>query len=178
MCNSRVRNFWPCPEELYCFFRWVIQDPNSTLSAEEKCAEVHKRAMHLSESTVSMCLTERHVKNKESQLINSTREIPQQLAVGLAIHQAIRSKEVVNLLHGFGMSIKYNYIIVERQVEAHVLQCMEKNGGVYLPPDIVKSRHVFFDIDNVDFAEDTHDGQCTLHGTAMANYQKTDPRDV
>ena len=47
-----------------------------------------------------------------------------------------------------------------------------------LPPDIVKGRHVFFDIDNVDFAEDTHDGQCTLHGTAMANYQKTDPRDV
>ena len=60
-----------CPEELYCFFRWVIQGPNSTLSAEEKCAEVHKRVKHLSKSTVSICLTERQVKNKESQLINS-----------------------------------------------------------------------------------------------------------
>ena len=48
-----------CPEELYCFFRWVIQGLNSTLSTEEKCAEVHKRAMHLSQSIVSMCLTER-----------------------------------------------------------------------------------------------------------------------
>ena len=60
-----------CPEEPYCFFRWVIQGPNSTLSAEEKCAEVHKRVKHLSKSTVSICLTERQVKNKESQLINS-----------------------------------------------------------------------------------------------------------
>ena len=99
--------------------------------------------------------------------------------MGLAIHQAIRSKEVVNLLHGFGMPIEYNRLLrVETQVEAHVLQCMEKDGGVYLPPDIVKGKHVFFAIDNVDIAEDTHDGQRTLHGPAMAIYQKTDPRDV
>ena len=77
--------------------------------------------MHLSQSTVSTCLTERQVKNKESQLIDSTCEMSQQLAVGLAIHQAIRSKEIVNLLHGFGMSIEYNQLLrVETQVEAHV----------------------------------------------------------
>ena len=54
---------------------------------------------------------------------------------------------------------------------------MEQNGGVYLPPDIVKGRHVFFAIDNVDFAEDTHDGQRTLHGAATAIYQRKDPQD-
>ena len=42
----------------------------------------------------------------------------------------------------------------------------------------MKNRHVFFAIDNVDFAEDTHDGKHTLHGTAMAIYQKTDPRNT
>lgn len=35
----------------------------------------------------------------------------------------------------------------------------------------------FFDVDNVDFTEDTYDGQRTLHGTAMAIYQRTDPQD-
>lgn len=65
-----------CPEELHCFFRWIIQGPNTTLSNEGKCNEVHKRAMHLAQSTVSMCLTERQVKNKKSQVINSTREMP------------------------------------------------------------------------------------------------------
>lgn len=38
---------------------------------------------------------------------------------------------------------------------------------MYLPPDMVKGRHLFFAIDNVDFAEDTYDGKRTLHGTAM-----------
>lgn len=60
--------------------------------------------------------------------------MPQQLAVGIAIHQAIRSKEIINFLHGFGMSVEYNRILrVEAQIEKVVLQRMEQNGGVYLP---------------------------------------------
>ena len=38
------------------------------------------------------------------------------------------------------------------------------------PRDIVKRRHVFFAIDNVDFTEDTPDGKRTFHGTAMDIY--------
>lgn len=167
-----------CPEELHCFFRWIIQGPNNRLSDEEKCNEVRKRAMHLAQSTISMCLTERQLKNRKSRAINTTREMPQQLAVSLAIHQAIRSKEIVSLLHGFGMAVEYNRLLrVESQIEETVLRRMEKEGGMYLPPDIVKGRHVFFAIDNVDFAEDTPDGKRTLHGTAMAIYQSTDLDD-
>ena len=158
-----------CPEELYCFYRWIIQGPNVTLSVQEKSTEVHERAMHLAQTTISMCLTERQVNNKKSQTIQSTREMPEQLAVGLAVHQAIRSKEIVNMLHGFRMSVEYNRLLrVESQIEAHVLQHMEQCGGMYLPPDIVEGRHLFFAIDNVAFAEDTYDGKRTLHGTAMA----------
>ena len=50
---------------------------------------------------------------------------------------------------------------------------MVDNGGVYLPPDIVQGRHVFFAVDNVDFAEDTIDGKRTLHGTAMVIYERS-----
>ena len=134
--------------------------------------------MHLAQTTISMCLTERQVKNKKSETIQSTREMPEQLAVGLAVHQALQSKEIVNMLHGFRMSIECNRLLREEsQIEAHVLQRMEQCGGVYLPPDIVKGRHLFFAIDNVDFAEDTCDGKGTLHGTAMAIYQRTEPDD-
>ena len=135
--------------------------------------------MSLSQTAISMCLTERQSNNNKSKTMRLSREIPQQLAVGLAVHQLTRSKELVNMLHGFGMAVEYNRVMrVEAQIEATVLERMEQNGGVYLPPDIVKGRHVFFAIDNVDFAEDTYDGQRTLHGTAMAIYQKKDPQDV
>lgn len=76
------------------------------------------------------------------------------------------------------MSVEYNRLLrVKSHIEAHVLQCMEQCGGVYLPPDIVKGRHVFFAINNVDFAEDTYDGKHILHGTAMAIYQRTESDD-
>ena len=83
------------------------------------------------------------------------------------------------MLHGFGMSVDYNRILrVEAQIEASVLKCMELNNGLYIPPDVVFGRHVFFAVDNVDFAEDTPDGKNTVHGTAMAIYQRQEPDDV
>ena len=52
------------------------------------------------------------------------------------------------------------------------------NGGIFIPPDVVPGRRIFFLVDNVDFAEDTPDGKRTLHGTAMAIFQKKQPGDV
>lgn len=167
------------PPELYCFFRWVVQGPNTTTNEEENSTEVRKRVVTLAQTTVSLTLSERQKKNKKSELLKITREMPQQLAIGLAIHQALRSKEIVNMLHGFGLAVEYNRLLrVEAQIEQSVLQRMEQNGGVYLHPNIVRDRHVFFAVDNVDFAEDTYDGQRTFHGAAMAIYQKREPDDV
>ena len=47
---------------------------------------------------------------------------------------------------------------------------MNELDGIFLLPDIVKDRHAFFAMDNIDFAEDTYDGKHTLHGTSMAIY--------
>ena len=146
---------------------------------DDKVSEVHKRATNLAQSTISMTLTDRQVKHAKSDVLRTTREMPQQLAVGLAIHQTIRSKEIVNFLHGFGMSVEYNRILrAEAQIEKHVLQRMEQNDGIFIPPDVVSGRRVFFAVDNVDFAEDTPDGKRTLHGTAMAIFQRKHPGDV
>ena len=124
---------------------WLIQGPKTDRLNKEKTEDVKKRAMSLCQTAISMCLTERQTSNNKSQTLRLTREMPQQLAVGLAVHQLTRSKELVNMLHGFGMAVEYNRLMrVEAQIEATVLKRMEENGGVYLPPDIVKGRHVFF----------------------------------
>ena len=167
------------PPELYCFFRWVVQGPTNTTNEPEKSCEVRKRVVTLAQSTVSLTLTERQTKNKKSEMLRITREMPQQLAISLAVHQAVRSKEIVNMLHGFGLAVEYNRLLrVEAQIEQCVLQRMEQNGGVFLPPNIVSGRHIFFAVDNIDFAEDTYDGQRTFHEAAMAIYQKREPDDV
>ena len=132
-------------EELYSFCRWIIQGPNFELSTKEISEDVQKCAMSLAQTTVSMCLTERQKSNNKSETLKSTREMPQQLAVGLAVHQATRSEQIVTMLHGFGMSVEYNRLLrVEAQIEETVLLRMEENGSVYLPPDIIRGRHMFF----------------------------------
>ena len=135
--------------------------------------------MALSQTTVSMCLTERQVKNKKSDVVRSSSEMPWQLAFGIAEHQAVRNKQLITMLHRFGISVDYNRILrVEAQIEASVLKRMELNDGLYMPPDLVLGRHVFFGFDNVDFAEDTPDGKNIFHCTAMAIYQRKEPGDV
>ena len=99
--------------------------------------------------------------------------MPQQLAIGLAVHQSGRSKELVNMLRGFGIFVEYNRLLrVESQIEASLMRRTEKHDGLFLPPHIVEGRHVFCAIDNVDFQEDTYHWHNTLHGTSIANFQK------
>lgn len=61
-----------------CFFTWVINGPDTTLSAKEKCQEVHKSVMSLVQSTVSMRFTERQIGNKKSDVIKASLEMSEQ----------------------------------------------------------------------------------------------------
>ncbi|CAH3181476.1 unnamed protein product [Porites lobata] len=155
------------PAALFSFYRWIIQGTKHELSTGKKSEEVYNRAMALSQTTVSMCLTERQVKNKTSDVVRSSLEMPLQLAVGIGVHQAVGNKQLITMLHGFGMSVDYNRILrVEAHIEASVLKRMELNDGLYIPPDLVLGGHVLFAVDNVDFAEDTPAPELTV-----------DPRD-
>ena len=161
------------PVSLYSFFRWLLQGPVDVLSSEKKTAKVNKHAMSLAQTTVSMCLTKRQVSNQQTKGQKTQRGMPQQLAVGLAVRQAYRDKKVVNLLHGFGLSVDYQRLLrLEAQLASAVIERMLLKDGLYIPSDIVLGRHVFFAVDNVDFAEDTPDGKNTLHAIAIAIYQQ------
>ena len=167
------------PNELYSFYRWVLQGPQATLSTDCKSSEISKHATSLSQTTMTMFLSQRQVSNKTSIALRSTHEMPQQLAVGVAMRQAIRSKKVINMLHGFGLCVDYKRLLrLEDHMASTVLQRMVANDNVYVPPDIIPGRHIFFAIDNIDFAEDTPDGKNTTHATAMAIYQRCHPGDV
>ena len=51
---------------------------------------------------------------------------------------------------------------------------MKSTGGYCLPQFVKKGKSVFFAIDNINFVEDTCDGQHTLHGTVVVrNLEET-----
>ena len=165
------------PDELQTFFHWVLQG-EKYLSSKEKNAEVDRNAKSLAQTTVCLSLSGRQIRNKESSTIYRSREMPQPLAIGLSVRQSYRGKKVVNLLHGFGVCSGYDRLLhLETQIANTLIERIIANGGIYMPPNFVEGRFIFFAIDNSDFAEDTPDGTNTLHATAMAIYQRKYPED-
>ena len=57
------------PKGVYSFFRWVVQGPNTTLTSDNKSSAVNQRAMSLSQSTVSMFLSDWQVQNTKTQTL-------------------------------------------------------------------------------------------------------------
>ena len=166
------------PNKLVHFFSWFIRGA-SDIKDEKKKILVEKITQSLDQNAIYACLTPRQVLNKTSEAFYNTHELPQQLAVGLAVHQATRSEKLLQLLHGLGLSVDHTRILkIETRIAMEEIRRMEMNGGAYLPPDISLGRFVFFAVDNVDFSEDTPDGKRTLHGTAMTIYQQYKEGDV
>ena len=164
------------PSELYTFYRWILQGTKSNLCSESKTAVVDQKAKTLAQTTMSLHLSNYQASNKSNHARN--HEMPQQLAIGVAIRQATRGKNVINLLHKFGVSVSYDRVLrLEAQIAGTVLSEMEEYNGLYIPHDIVSNKHVFFAVDNVDFAEDTVNGKNTLHGTVMTIYQRQDSHE-
>ena len=91
--------------------------------------------------------------------------MPNELAIGVAIRQAIWSKKVIDLLHGFGASVEYDRLLrLETQLAMTSLKRMERNDDVFIPANVVLGRHIFYAVDNIDFAEDTPSGKTVYMG--------------
>ena len=68
------------------------------------------------------------------------------------------------------MQIRANYekiINIEKRITCRVAERMKSTGGFRLPSFVKKGKFVLCATDNIDFLENTLDGQNTLHGTII-----------
>lgn len=91
-------------------------------------------------------------------------------------------KQIINLLHGFGMSIEHNRLL-RLETQSANKRASENSCERVLtywhrlwPPYLLR-RHFFFVVENEDFQEDTPNAKRTLHATAIAIYQRSHPSD-
>lgn len=161
------------PRALYIFFRWLIVGPSTVIENEETDNAVNNTAMNLAQTTMYSCLSSKQISKKVTATMQSSKEWPLQVGVGLSVHSSFRSKQIIDLLHAMCVSVSYKRILsLETQIANQVIRRMFENDGVYIPKDFVRGRHIFMAIDNCDFQEDTPDGKNTLHGTVMNIYQQ------
>ena len=98
---------------------------------------------------------------------------PKHAGLAMTVHQATRSKTLVNLLHSAGHCVSYDKV---RQIDTTIakkeLEDFHANGKISIPSNIVSGRFFQFAADNIDVIENTLDGKRTFHATQMLMFQR------
>jgi hypothetical protein len=167
------------PKQVYHFFKWCIHGHVEMKCENKKDNQTSKKAQRLSQMLIYEMISPRQASTGIDKKFQHRRDMPLQVAVGLTVHSETRSKCMIQFLHSLGISIEYGKVLrIETQIASEVIKCMEANGGIYIPRDLVEGRFIFCAADNIDFQEDTPYGKNTLHGTVMAVYQVESESDT
>lgn len=98
---------------------------------------------------------------------------PKHLGLGLTLHQATRSKELVQLLHSAGHSISYETVLrMDNSIANDVLVRYKENGDVFVPRNFTESMASYtrYPVDNININEETLSGMGTFHATQVAAF--------
>ena len=98
---------------------------------------------------------------------------PKHVGLGLTVHQATRSKELVQLLYNSGHSISYETVLrMDNTLANDVLERYKENGNVFVPRNFAESSnrisYTRYAVDNIDINEETLSGMGTFHATQVA----------
>lgn len=98
---------------------------------------------------------------------------PKHIGLGASLHQATRSRKLVELFHNAGHIISYKDILrVDTALATHTLSSMDADSGSVIPTNLAEGRFIHFSADNIDINEGTLDGQNTFHATQYAAWQR------
>lgn len=100
---------------------------------------------------------------------------PKHLGLGLTVHQATRSKELVQLLHSAGHSVSYETVLrVDNTIANNVIERFKQNGNVFVPRNFTEStgNYTRYAVDNIDINEETLSGMGTFHATQAAAFRQ------
>lgn len=169
------------PTKLMSFLKWVLVGAKSRVITDEQDDSVSKSAKLISQHIMTNLKTDRQARYKAraDTHVSSKRETPLSIGLALSVHKRTRSKNLISLLSN--LQIGYNYtqtIKLEKRIACGVSERMRESGGYCLPSFVKKNTPVFFAADNIDFLEDTADGQNTLHGTLLVINQKVNNKEL
>ncbi|CAH3188967.1 unnamed protein product [Porites lobata] len=98
---------------------------------------------------------------------------PKHIGLGSSLHQATRSKKLVQMFHNAGHIISYRDIRrVDTALAKHTLSTMNTENGAVTPVNLAEGRFIHFTADNIDINEGTLDGQNTFHASQYAAWQR------
>ena len=91
----------------------------------------------------------------------------------MTLHQATRSRKLVELFHNAGHIISYSQILqYDTAMAEDTLKNLDPQSGAVVPKNLVSGRFVHFSGDNIDIDDSTLNGKNTFHATQLAAWQR------
>lgn len=94
----------------------------------------------------------------------------------MTVHQATRSRELVNILHAAGHSISYDSILrIDTAMGYTILKQYFDNDNVLIPHNFMSAKlpgYIRYANDNIDINEETLDGIGTFHASQTAAFRR------
>ena len=97
-----------------------------------------------------------------------------QIGLAVALRKSDRNNEIINLLSapGYGLIISAKKALQwETRIANAVIDEMQKNNGLFIPPHFQKNVTPMFHLDNIDWLEDSADGKKTSHLLQLSAFQ-------
>ena len=106
---------------------------------------------------------------------NGKKWTPKHIGLGSTLHQATRSKTLVELFNKAGHVITYDNILqVDTALAQATLRSLNKNkeNGAIVPENLVSNKFVHFSTDNIDIMDSSLTGKDTFHATQVTAWQR------
>jgi len=98
---------------------------------------------------------------------------PKHIGLGSMLHQATRSRQLVDIFHKAGHILSYDAIKqIDTTLAEATLTSMDSETGAVIPPNLDKDTFVHFTADNIDINDASLDGKNSFHATQAAAWQR------
>ena len=150
------------PDSLYMFLRLICggQEVLENDSFNEREDVIKRRVLSIAQDLV-YCTS------------GGGKWTPKHIGLANTLHQATRSKDLVQLLHKAGHCLSYEQMLqVDTALAENSLHSLDQDTGANVPANIVPNEFVHFTADNIDILDETLDGKNTFHATQRAAWQR------
>eukprot|EP00112_Aurelia_sp_Birch-Aquarium-sp1_P026470 Seg940.1 transcript_id=Seg940.1/GoldUCD/mRNA.D3Y31 product="hypothetical protein" protein_id=Seg940.1/GoldUCD/D3Y31 len=156
------------PDSLYMFLR-LLYGGQEAINGDEETHDENR--------------TRRLVSSTAHDLIygvsNGKKWTPKHIGLTSTLHQATRSKDLVNIFHRAGHCLSYKQLLqVDTALANDTLQSVDQTTGAVIPKNFVANEFIHFTADNIDILDESLDGKNTFHATQLAAYQRSTGKEL
>ncbi|KAK1904890.1 Phosphomethylpyrimidine synthase [Dissostichus eleginoides] len=154
------------PESLYLLLRLLCTDDDDQENMDKQT--VNTKLLSIAQDIVFLAS-------------GGQRPTPKHIGIGVAVHQATRSKGLVQLLHAAGHSISYESVLrTDTAIANEAVKQYFDNGRVFIPQNVVNAKlpgYIMYANYNIDINEETLDGKGTFHASQTAAFRRSEPQE-